>query len=241
MQASLYVALSAQLALRNRLDTVAHNVANAGTAGFRAEEIRFEAILANAGEQEVAFASQGASHLSRRQGGITQTGNPLDFAISGDGWFAIQGASGPVYTRDGRMRMSNVGMLETLDGRAVLDAGGAPIQIDPAAGPPVVAADGMIMQGAQQAGAIGLFEIEAGAKLTRAEGSAVIPDRPARAIVEFTKSAVMQGYSEKSNVNPVLEMTRLIAIQRTFESVAKNIESTESVMNDALKTLGSTG
>ena len=238
MQSGLYVGLSSQLALQKRLDTVAHNMANVNTPGFRAEEIKFEALVAQAGDKDVAFASPGDSYLSLNNGGITQTGNPLDFAVSGGGWLAFQGPGGTAYTRDGRMQMSSTGALTTLTGYPVLDAGGTTINLDPNAGPPTVSRDGMIQQGNNQIGALGLFSISPRANLTRVDNSGVVPDIPAQPIVEFTKNGVLQGHVEGSNVNPVMEMTRLITIQRTFDSVAAGMHTTETSMTDAIKTLG---
>ena len=88
MQSNIYVGLSAQLALQRRLDTVANNVANASTAGFRAEEMSFEELLTKSGQKSgqtgVSFVSQGRTHLSTEGGEITQTDNPLDIAVRGD-------------------------------------------------------------------------------------------------------------------------------------------------------------
>ena len=173
-------------------------------------------------------------------GGVTPTGNPLDFAVSGNGWLAFQGPNGPVYTRDGRMQMTSTGALTTISGYPVLDAGGSPISLDPNAGPPSVSRDGMIQQGNSQIGALGLYSINPRANLTRFDNSGVVPDMPAQPIVEFTKNGVLQGHVEGSNVNPVMEMTRLITIQRTFDSIAAGMHTTETSMSDAIKTLGGT-
>jgi flagellar basal-body rod protein FlgF len=239
MQSGLYVGLSAQIALQKRLETLANNVANAGTAGFRAEEVRFEALLAQAGDKDVAFSSTGDTFLSRKAGALVKTDNPLDVAVSGDGWISFLGTTGPVYTRDGRMRTTEAGALQTLNGHAVLDVGGAPIVVDPSAGPLSIARDGMITQGGRQVGAIGLFSIDAEAKLTRFENAGVAPDRPATPILEFTRNGLVQGFSEKSNVDPVMEMSRLIMVQRLFESMTSGMEASEASIGDAIKTLGS--
>lgn len=239
MQSGLYVGLSAQIALHKRLETLANNVANANTAGFRAEEVRFETLLTQAGEKDVAFSSTGDTFLSRKTGALDKTDNPLDVAVSGDGWMAFQGPNGPVYTRDGRMRITEAGALQTLNGHAVVDAGGAPIVVDPSAGPLSIARDGMITQGARQVGAIGLFALAEDAKLTRFGNSGVVPDRPAAPILEFTRHGFAQGFSEKSNVDPVMEMSRLILVQRLFESLTSSMEASEASVGDAIKTLGS--
>lgn len=238
MQSGLYVALSAQIALQKRLDTVAQNIANAGTAGYRAEEVKFETLLMQAGADPVAYTSPGDTYLSRKTGEIVQTGNPLDVAIRGDGWMAIETPSGTAYTRDGRMRMLDSGELQTLSGHPVLDAGGAPILLDPAAGLPKIASDGMITQGQRQLGAIGLFRIAETAKLQRVGDAAVIPDKPPEAVLDFVKDGVTQGFIERSNVNPILEMARLIQITRAFESVASVMNESEASLQSAVKTLG---
>ena len=241
MQSSLYVGLSAQIALRNRLDTIAHNVANASTAGFRAENIRFDTLVERAGNDLVAFASTGDSYLSRLSGGVTKTDNPLDMAVNGDGYFAFQGPNGPVYTRDGRMIMTPQGQLVTMRGYPILDAGGSALLLDPNAGPPTISRDGMITQNGRQVGAVGLFAIEPNAKLMRFENSGVMPDKPATPVLEFVRNGVLQGFTENSNVNPVDELSRLMAVQRAFESVTQTMSASETSFVDAIKTLGATG
>lgn len=238
MQTGLYVALSAQLALQKRLDTVAGNIANSSTAGFRAEEVKFESLVTQAGADQVAFTSTGDTYLSRKVGELVETGNQFDVAVRGQGWMAIATPSGTAYTRDGRMRMLETGDLQTLNGLPVLDAGGAPILLDPTAGPPKIASDGMITQGRRQIAAIGLFRIDESAKLLRVDNSAVIPDKPAEAILDFTTEGVTQGFVERANVNPVLEMARLIQITRAFESVAAVLNESDASLDSAVKTLG---
>jgi len=238
MQNGLYVALSAQVALSQRLDTVAANVANMSTAGYRAEGVTFETEVAKAGSAELAYVSSEGSHVSRQGGVMTKTDNPLDVAIQGEGWFAIQSGGRVAYTRDGRMRISATGELQTVNGDAVLDAGGAPILIDPTAGPPAIASDGMITQSGRQVSAIGLFALDDDAALTRAQGSAVIPSKPATPILDFTRNSIAQGFTEGSNVNPIQEMAKLISLTRTFDSVNSEVNQTETSLQDAIKSLG---
>ncbi len=237
MQSSLYVTLSAQMALQRRVDTIAHNVANATTAGFRAEEVRFETILSDITSEPTAFASMGDTYISRKTGPVSQTDNALDVAVKGEAWLAIETPAGQVYTRDGRMRMTQDGQLQTLNGHAVLDAGGAAIQLNPAGGTPEIATDGTITQNGQRVGVIGLFEIPAEAKLRRHENSGVIPDRPAIPVVEFSTAGLAQGYVEGSNVNPVSEISRLVLVSRAFDAVTASIETSEATFRDALRTL----
>lgn len=239
MQSSLYVSLSAQLSLQRRLDTIANNVANTSTAGFRAEEVKFESLLSRTPADPVAFASTGDTYLSRSSGELVKTDNPLDIAVQGNAWLAISTPAGTVYTRDGRMQMTETGELQSLNGHPILDVGGAPIQLDPAAGALHIARDGMITQNNRQIGAIGLFTIDDKAKLVRHENSGVIPDQAATPALDFTKTGVTQGFVERSNVNPVMEMTRLIGVSRAFDAIAAAISESETSLRDAVKTLGS--
>jgi len=238
MQSALYVSLSAQVAMEKRLATIANNVANMATGGFRADEVKFEELLTRAGKDNVSFSSSGQTYISRQAGPLTKTDNPLDVAIQGNGWFAYEGPSGPVYTRDGRFSMNENGNLVTVDGSAVLDAGGAPIVLDPALGPPVIGRDGTITQGDNQVGTLGLFNLDSRSKLTRHGNSGVISSMPGEVIQDFASNGIQQGFSEGSNVNPVLEMTKMIALQRNFESAATTIQESESTLMEAIRTLG---
>ncbi|MEP4338971.1 MAG: flagellar hook-basal body complex protein, partial [Roseobacter sp.] len=103
MQSALYVALSAQVALSNRLETVSRNISNMNTSGYRADEIKFSELVSKAGQDKVAYASTGEMFISRQFGGLTKTDNPLDVVIEGEAWFAIRTPEGVAYTRDGRM------------------------------------------------------------------------------------------------------------------------------------------
>jgi flagellar basal-body rod protein FlgF len=241
MQSGLYVALSGQVALERRLQTIASNVANMNTVGYRADGVSFEAQMAKAGDSTVAFAGSGSDFISRQAGGTTKTGNPLDVAIQGDAWLGVKTPAGTVYTRDGRLTIKDSGELTTLNGYSVLDAGGAPIQLDPSAGLPDISRDGMISQKGNQVGALGLFAIDDRAKLARYNNSGVIPDKPATPVLDFAKNGVAQGFVEGSNVNPIMEMTKLITVSRAFDGINTASEKTESSLTDAIKTLGSSG
>ena len=239
MQNGLYVAASAEMALELRLETIADNIANMNTPGFRATGVSFETEVAKAGQTSLSFVSPGLQFITRRTGEIVKTDNPLDFAVQGNGWFGIETPSGTAYTRDGRARIDETGALRTLNGDAILDAGGASIILDGASGAITVSSDGMITQNGRQVGAIGLFVIDPGASLTRAENSSVVPDKPATPILEFTRDGVVQGAVEGSNVDPVREMTRLIEVTRAFDGAAAEASQSESSLEDAIKTLGS--
>lgn len=240
MQSGMYVALSGQVSLQKRIETLANNIANASTVGFRAEHTKFESFLSNAASEPVSFSSTGDSVIKREAGGLIRTDNPLDIAVRGDAWLAVEAPTGTVYTRDGRMQMTPQGDLQSVNGYPILDAGGAPITVNPNAGPVQIAADGMISQGNQQVGAVGLFTIDTDAKLTRYENSGVIPDKPATPALDFNRVGVVQGFVEGANVNPVSEMTQLIMVSRSFDAVSGSIDQGHDSLAEAIKALGPT-
>jgi flagellar basal-body rod protein FlgF len=238
MQSALYVGLSAQVALEKRLQTIANNVANVNTAAFRTDVVKFETVLSRAGANPVAFSSPGNNVISREAGNLTETGNPLDVAVVGQGWVAFAGPSGTVYTRDGRLQIAPNGDLQTLTGFPVVDSGGAQITVDPNGGPLSIARSGAITQDGNEVGTLGLFNIPADANLDRYGNSGVIPDRPATAVTDFTKDGFRHSYVEGSGANPMLELTRLISASRAFEGTNSLVEGTESSLQNAIRTLG---
>lgn len=238
MQDSLYVALSAQVALERRLTTIADNVANAGTIGFRATQVKFEDVVTNPSGTSISFVKSGGTYMSAAKGGFRETNNQFDFAIRGDAWFGIETPVGPVMTRDGRFSLTQDGTLVSIEGYPVLDPGGAPIQIEAGGGPIKVSPDGFIRQDGQQVGAIGLYDFKPGANFQRYGNSGVVPQGPPETVTDLQSAGVAQGFLEESNVNPVLEMSRLIMVQRAFESATAAIRQTEATFGDAVKTLG---
>jgi flagellar basal-body rod protein FlgF len=238
MQSSLYVSYSGQIALERRLATIANNIANSGTVGYRAEELKFDTVLSKFSSDPTAFSSAGKSYLSEKSGGMKQTGNPLDVAIQGPGWLAIQTSSGTAYTRDGRMMMKATGELVTLNGNAILDGGGAPMSVDPNAGTLRIDHDGNISQSGRSVGRIGLYTIDVSNGYLRSENSSIIPNLPANAVESFTADGFAQGYVEESNVNSVTEMTNLIMVTRSFDGLQTSIDESEASLKKALQVLG---
>lgn len=238
MASDVYVGLSGQIAMERRLHTVANNVANLATVGFRAEEVLFETLISDARSQETAFASAGGSFTSIRPGPVRPTGNPLDVAVVGDGWLGLETPAGPVYTRDGRMTMTEAGDLVSVTGYPVLDRGGGPIALNPGRGLPEIASDGTITQQGDRVGALGIFLIPPTAGLARFSDAGVMPDVEPVLADDLIVNGVRQGFVEGGNVNPVSELTRLVIIQRQFESLATALESREGTMRTAVQDLG---
>ncbi|MCV9998753.1 flagellar basal-body rod protein FlgF [Pararhizobium sp. YC-54] len=238
MQTGLYVAVSSQMALEKRMNTLADNVANSATVGFRSTEVKFNQVLGDTRPTKVSFVSEGKEFLNTNNGGLSQTGNQLDFAIKGDAWFQIDTPGGPALTRDGRFTMTETGDLVTLRGYPVLDAGGAPIQLNSQASEIKVSADGAIQQDGTQVAALGLYEANFNNGFSRYDNSAVIPNTNPEPVVDRFDVGVMQGYVEESNVNPVQEMSQLIMVSRAFENISALMRDSETSVSEAIKTLG---
>ncbi|WP_105426279.1 flagellar basal-body rod protein FlgF [Neorhizobium tomejilense] len=241
MQSGLYVGISSQIALERRLNTIADNMANMNTVGFRSTEVKFDEVLSKTQNDigaKVAFVTQGNDYLSTRTGEMQRTGNPLDFAIKGNAWFAIDTPGGQVLTRDGRFTMDELGQLRSIRGYAVLDAGGAPIQLNRDGGPPTVGSDGIIRQNEQPVASLGLFTADVTKGFVRHDNSGVITVDTPQPVLEGIENSVVQGYLEGANVNGIREMTQLIQVNRAFESISSLMRDSETSLDDAIKTLG---
>ncbi len=235
---ALSVALSAQSVLTKRLESIASNVANSSTIGFRGEQVNFEELLSSRQSSSLAFPSSGALALLPNSGSLIKTESNLDVAIKGDGWFSVETPSGRAFTRDGRFVVSPNGELITVRGDKVLDVGGAPLLIGPDGAAPKVAHDGMISQGTTQVGAIGLFKLDTQSSFSRLEGALIMSDLPAEPITNFARDGVQSGFLENSNVVPVTEISKLISLQRMFAIVSNGLESTEGNVDQTIKMLG---
>jgi len=229
------------MALERRLTTIADNMANLNTVGFRSTEVKFDEVLSktqNDINAKIAFVNQGNDYLSTKNGELAQTGNALDFAIKGDAWFALDTPAGQVLTRDGRFTMKETGELVSVRGYPVLDAGGAPIQLNRAGGPPSVGADGKLMQDDRQVATIGVFTADISKGFIRFENSGVSTVDQPQPVVDNPEISIMQGYLENSNVNGLSEMTQLIQVNRAFESISSLMRDSESSLSNAIKVLG---
>ena len=239
MENGLYVSLSGMLALQRRLDTVANNIANSSTIGFRKEDVTFESIVNRQGKSNVAYSSTGSTHISTSPGAMVPTGSPNDVALEGvDTFLAVSSPAGMVYTRDGRLQINSTGGLTNLDGLPVLDNGGAPVQINPSRGPLQIARNGVISQAGERVGTLGLFSAGPDTKFTRFQGAGLVSEKPLDPVTAFTGRGVVQGYVENANVNPVLEMTRLMQIQRRFEAISSSMDKSDQAMSNTIRTLG---
>jgi flagellar basal-body rod protein FlgF len=216
-------------------------MANINTVGFRATDVKFDEMLAKTRNElnaKVAFVSQGNDYLSTRTGAFDKTGNPLDVAIKGDAWFAIETPAGQVLTRDGRFTIREDGMLVSTNGHPVLDVGGGPIQLNRAGGEIKVGTDGSIRQNDTLMATLGVFEADVSQGFVRHDNSGITTVAQPQPVVNRNDIGVVQGYVEQSNVNGISQMTQLIQVNRAFESISSLMRDSESTFSEAIKTLG---
>lgn len=245
MENALLVGLSRQMVLRRQMDVHANNMANVNTAGFKRDDLLFEEYLmpearmsdARGEDARISFVQDPAVYGNFQEGTFTKSGNELDAAISGDAWFVAQTPEGERYTRNGQFKLSSEGELVTPSGHPVLGEGG-PIVFGPNESGIEIAKDGTISTNQGQRGQLRLVSFENNNELEK-EGSLMystdaVP-QPAG------EAEVLQGMVEKSNVQPVMEMTRMIETARAYSSVAKAMEQTSQLRQTAIQRLGGAG
>lgn len=214
MDAGIYTTLTRQSGLMREMQTVANNIANISTSGFRREGVMFSEYIAKMGDgPSLSMANANTRVVDLAQAGVTQTGGAFDLAIQGDGFFQVQTPGGPRLTRAGSFTPSAAGNLVNPDGHALLDQGGAPVAIDPAAANVVIAQDGTISAGGTPVGQLGLWQPVDPLSLRHEAG--VLFSAGDLAPAEGGK--ILQGFLEDSNVNPVFEIARMIEVQRAYE------------------------
>lgn len=234
------IGVQTQRVLQRRMEIAANNLANVSTTGFRADVLVTEQFTrrpaASADEpHDVRFVRDITVARDMRQGAITVTGEPFDVAIDGEGFFMAMGPAGVAYTRNGAFTMSADGTLVTGDGYPVLDSGGAPIQFDAQGQRPTIGHDGAISVGGNEVGRIGVAAFQRPGALSRMGDS--LWEANGQTPEAFT-GRVVQGALEESNVQPVLELTRLIEISRAYENAARIVSNADQTRQRALERLG---
>lgn len=224
MDSGYYAVSTALVSRTQELDTIANNLANASTVGFRAQENVFSSVLADAGNAagspiNAAINNYGilsGTALDLSQGALQKTGNDLDMAIQGPGYFVVQTANGPVYTRNGAFQVSARGQLVTSTGDAVMGDRGVITMVP---GPVSISADGTISSNGAVTGKLRIVEFPAGTKLSSAGGTYY--SAPAKTAKPATASDVRQGMLESSNVNPISDIVELVTAQRSADMMQR--------------------
>lgn len=225
MANGIYSALSGAIARETSMQVLANNMANLGTTGFKRDQVTFKEVLAE---------SEGLVNLTHRQvglstvepdfsrGGLNRTGNVLDVAVLGDGFFEIETPEGQRYTRAGAFTLNAEGQLTTPDGHRVMGAGG-PLQL-PSDQRAMIVENGVVMAGELEVGRLKVVEFSDRSQLSRAGHNLWIADEN-QEIQEVENVRLAVGAIERSNVSPVKAMTDLIRVSRHYESLLKAVDT----------------
>jgi flagellar basal-body rod protein FlgF len=240
MERGLYIAAGGMLAEQVRQDQIASDLANASTPGYkpdRAAQARFgEMMLQNSGTgQTIGTISLGVRIDELRtdlaQGPLRQTGNPLDLALSGDGFLAVETPQGVQYTRDGQLTQDAQGRLQTTTGYLVLGTNGKPITV----GDPntlAVAPDGTLRSGTTTLGQLDIVSLTEAVKQGDTLFSGKPGGRPAATQIE-------QGYIEGSGVEPARAMVDMIVSLRAYEASQRVLHTIDDTLGRAVTQVGS--
>ena len=210
METASYVALSSQMALTRQLDIVANNLANASTPAFKTERVLFAEFMAQSGGP--SYVQDFGTTRDVKQGALSRTGNPLDVALQGGGYFALQTPLGVRYTRNGRFQLDPNGQVVNAQGYALLD-GTSPLNLPTDAKDITITRDGAVFTEQGQAGQIQPVQFADERALTPVAGGLYVTDATPSPAKDAT---IQQGMVEESNVEPIVEMTRMLGIARNF-------------------------
>ncbi|WP_039018550.1 flagellar hook-basal body complex protein [Halocynthiibacter namhaensis] len=233
-----YTALTRQSGLMREMQTVANNLANMSTSGYRREGLIFaEHVKRLEGENDsLSMATANVKNTSLMQGTLTQTAGTFDFAIEGAGFFLIETPAGERLTRAGSFTPSPEGELVTPEGYRLLDNGGSPVFVPPDAPSINLAADGTLSAGNTPLAQIGLYSPADPNQMRREDGVRFISDA---GTIPVEGSAILQGFIESSNVDPVAEITRMIEVQRAYELGQGFMDKEDERIRSVMRTLGS--
>jgi flagellar basal-body rod protein FlgF len=243
MNSGMYSAVSGSLAAMRKLDVISNNLANVNTPGYKRDKMSFEGLLA--GPANPPAVPQGSTadpilqkennYIDYASGPTSQSGNPFDLALDGEGFFAVTTPEGTAYTRQGNFRTSVDGTLVTVDGFPVQGAGGAAIRVQ---GSKIeIDTRGNVKVDGQQAGTISVVDFEKPYSLTKSGNSLFVQADPQAASRTGT-ALIQQGHLEGSNVESISEMVQLIETNRYFEACSKVIHGYDDMAAKAANDLG---
>jgi len=226
------IAITAAAGLRSRMEAVdmlSNNLANANTGGYKLDREFYGLFSSPDGGDDVDGPSKTTLPMIQKpwtdfsQGEIQISGNPLDLALNGKGFFAVNGPSGaPMYTRNGAFKLSGSGMLMTADGYAVRGTGGAPIQAS-SQDPIQISATGAVQQAGQNLGQLEIVDFTDPNMLSKVGSSYFRPGSSQAKPSPVTDVRVEQGRIETSNVVPAESAVRLVELMRQYEMLQKAV------------------
>jgi flagellar basal-body rod protein FlgF len=231
-----YLSLAAQMTIVKNFETIADNIANSSTTGFRASSTSFGTVVEELSGRSVRFTTTGQDSFVRTTGASTSTGNPWDVMVAGDAWLAIRTPGGIAYTKDGRLKLSEGGEIQTLAGHAILGPDFTPVASGQS-GIPTIGRDGAVYQSGQRTGTIGMFALPPDAPMQRAPSNGLYSQSAGIPLSDNNAGSLIQGFLENSNVDAVKELSKMLTTNRSFETITAAIESMETSRSEAIKTL----
>ncbi len=235
MENTSYISLSRQDAVRRQMAVLANNIANASTTAFKAERLMFAEYVGRTTQGEtLSFVQDVAVIRDTSEGAFVNTDNTLDLAINGNGYFSVNTDSGIQYTRNGRLRLDEEGRIVTSTGHAILDEGGGEIELTGNEVTIDITPDGTISTENGVIGRLGLVRF-ANEQAMRPTESGMFETDQAPEV--STEARVVQGMIEESNVQPIIEMTKMINAMRGYQGAQRIVETEHERQRTAIETL----
>lgn len=238
MELPTYVALSRLAAQQRALDVTATNLANVSTPGFKASRVLFSDWLsaqtgtsATTGGRTVAFTQDRATYRDNQPGPLQHTANPLDLAVSGNGYFTVDTPRGPRLTRAGHFTQQANGTIGDMDGNALMSTSGAPLRVAPNDTNITITADGTVSTESGEIGRIGVVMPTDPNRMTAEGNRDLRADGPTEPVKE---PKVVQGAVEDSNVQAVVETTRMMSDLRSFQFTTQFVQAEADRMQSAI-------
>jgi flagellar basal-body rod protein FlgF len=249
MENALLIGLSRQTTLERQLEVIANNIANVNTTGYKADQSLFEEFLTSGAHEDnfvgkdrrVSYVQDRGTYRDFSEGALQQTSNPLDVAIDGNAFLAVQTSGGERYTRDGNLQLNSQGQLVTEGGDPVLGNSG-PIIFQPTDHDINISPDGTVTVVEANAridtvrGKLRLVSFADAQSLLKQGSNLYAASNGATAQPDL-KATVKQGYVEKSNVNAVAEMGRMIEVSRTYSQIANILQQQSDLHKNAINQL----
>ena len=239
MENTGYIALSRQMTLRREMDVIANNMANLNTPAYKGQSMLFVEYLdtTDSGEK-MSFVQDISLVRNLTEGQMTTTENPLDLAISGDAYFEVETPVGPRYTRNGTFQLNADGELVTSGGLQVLGDGGTPITLPPNSRDITITRDGTISTNLGPAGRLRLVRFEDEQAMVKMANG--LYDADGQDAVPAEDVEVLQGMIEGSNVQGILELTRMIETVRSYSNAGRMVNDEHERLRRAIQSLGGT-
>lgn len=241
MENAQLISLSRQIALQRQMDVVANNMANINTTGFKAEAMLFEEYVMPVArdrdfttlDQPLSYVQDWATLHDFAGGAIVETGNPLDVALQGEGFFAVDTPAGERWTRSGAFQLDAAGVLVDLNGNPILSDAG-PVSFEANETEITIAADGSILTNLGSKGRLRLVEFDRPQELAREGDNYFSGGTPLAA----TETRAVQGAIERSNVSGVTEMAEMIRVSRAYQTLASIMQKQDDLRRSAIQRLG---